>query len=378
MIDARPPIPVRRVVMAMLTPVFLGVAPIFGKMAINAGADPFSVAALRTLTAIAILWTVYLIFMRRFIFVSPAGLMGCVVIGGINGLGALCYYSGLGRLDAGLVQLLNGMYLVVAIILASISGARIDRRTLLRVGLAVAALIILTGFGERSIDFTGVGLMLGSAVMFAGTISLSQYVLYEVPAQTMALYSLTTMAVIVSMVWLAIGKPVPMDAAALAVAPIIILGITTALSRLAMYAGVKFLGGMQTAIMAVAEIGVALILSSLVLGERLTSFQWFGVALLAACLLLIRQRDLVAQTYNPGAMILANMATEQFQRIAFHKAFGTIETNPDLDVLQDMSPEELHAIQQMMGAEPGAIDPFPISKSAALQNTLGEAEAVIR
>ena len=378
MINARPPVPVRGVVMAMLTPLFLGVAPIFGKMAINAGADPFSVAALRTLIAIAILWTVYLIFMRRFIFVSPAGLMGCVVIGGINGLGALCYYSGLGRLDAGLVQLLNGMYLVVAIILASIGGARIDGRTLLRVGLAVAALIILTGFGERRIDFTGVGLMLGSAVMFAGTISLSQYDLYEVPSQTMALYSLTTMAVVVSMVWLAVGKPVPTDAAVLAVAPIIILGITTALSRLAMYAGVKFLGGMQTAIMAVAEIGVALILSALVLGERLTSFQWFGVALLASCLLLIRQRDLVAQSYNPGAMILANMATEQFQRIAFHKAFGTIETNPDLAILQDMSPEELHAIQQMMGAEPGAIDPFPISKSAALQNTLGEAEAVIR
>jgi drug/metabolite transporter (DMT)-like permease len=378
MINARPPVPVRGVVMAMLTPLFLGVAPIFGKMAINAGADPFSVAALRTLTAIAILWTVYLVFMRRFVFVSPAGLMGCIVIGGINGLGALCYYSGLGRLDAGLVQLLNGMYLVVAIILASIGGARIDGRTLLRVGLAVAALIILTGFGERRVDFVGVGLMLGSAVMFAGTISLSQYVLYEVPSQTMALYSLTTMAVVVSMVWLAIGKPVPTDAAALAVAPIIILGITTALSRLAMYAGVKFLGGMQTAIMAVAEIGVALILSALVLGERLTPFQWFGVALLASCLLLIRQRDLVAQSYNPGAMILANMATEQFQRIAFHKAFGTIETNPDLAILQDMSPEELHAIQQMMGAEPGAIDPFPISKSAALQNTLGEAEAVIR
>src|SRR5687768_10621956 len=155
MINARPPVPVRGVVMAMLTPVFLGVAPIFGKMAINAGADPFSVAALRTLTAIAILWTVYLIFMRRFIFVSPAGLMGCIVIGGINGLGALCYYSGLGRLDAGLVQLLNGMYLVVAIILASIGGARIDGRTLLRIGLAVAALIILTGFGERRVDFVG-------------------------------------------------------------------------------------------------------------------------------------------------------------------------------------------------------------------------------
>jgi drug/metabolite transporter (DMT)-like permease len=377
--DARPPVPFRGIVMALLTPVFLGIAPIFGKMAINAGADPFSVAALRTLTAIAVLWTVYVVFMRRFIFVSPAGLMGCVVIGGINGIGALCYYSGLGRLDAGLVQLINGMYLVVAVVLASFGGASLDRRTLLRVALAVAALVILTGFGERRADYVGVGLMLGSAVMFAGTLALSQYVLYEVPSQTMALYALSTMAVIVSMVWLSVGRPVSPDAAALAIVPILLLGVTTALSRLAMYAGIKFLGGMQTAIMAVAEIGVALVLSSLVLDERLTSAQWVGVALLASCLLLIRQRDLVAQAYNPGAMILANMATEQFQRIAFHKAFGTIETNPDLAVLQDMSPEELHAIQQMMGAEPGAIDPFPIGKSAELQTLIRDAEeAVIR
>lgn len=373
------PVPLRGVFMAMLTPIFLGVAPIFGKMAINAGADPFSVAALRTLTAIAVLWTVYLIFMRRFIFVSPAGLMGCVTIGCINGIGALCYYSGLGRLDAGLVQLLNGMYLVVAVLIAGINGAHINRRTMLRVAMAFAALVILTVGGERYADFIGVGLMLGSAVMFAGTIGLSQYVLYEVPSQTMALYALTTMAVIVSMVWLAIGRPIPAEAASETVLPILILGVTTALSRLAMYAGVKFLGGMQTAIMAIAEIGVALLLSAIVLGERLTSTQWGGVMLLAACLLLIRQRDLVAQAYNPGALILANMATEQFQRIAFHKAFGTIETNPDFAVLQDMSPEELHAIQQMMGADAGAIDPFPIGKSAALQNGLAdETDVIIR
>ncbi|MBV6436941.1 MAG: DMT family transporter [Chloroflexi bacterium] len=374
----RQAVPLRGVVMALATPVFLGVAPIFGKMALHAGADPFSVAALRTLTAIAVLWAVYAVFLRRFIFVSPAGLMGCVTIGIINGVGALCYYSGLGRLDAGLVQLINGMYLVVAVALAHYGGTRVDGRTLIRVGLAIVALVILTGFGERRADFLGVGLMMGSAVLFAGTLVLSQYVLYEVPAQTMALYALTTMAVIVSMVWLAVGTGISAETAGAAVAPIIILGITTALGRLAMYAGVKFLGGMQTAIMAVLEIAVALVLSALVLGERLTPAQWGGVALLFASLLLIRQRDLVARAYNPGAMILANMATEQFQRIAFHKAFGTVETNPDLAILQDISPEELHAIQQMMGAESGAIDPFPIGKSAALQVTTTEVEGVIR
>lgn len=367
--------------MALLTPVFLGVAPIFGKIALRAGADSFGVAALRTIMAITLLWVVYALFFRRFIFANPAALMGCITIGAVNGVGALCYYSGLVRLDAGMVQLINGMYLVVAVGLTHLRGGRVDGRTLLRVAMAVTALVVLTTLGERQVDLIGVGLMLGSALMFAGTLVLGQFVLYEVPPQTMALYALSTMAVILTMVWLAVGQPLTPEIAAAALPPIIILGITTALSRLAMYASVKFLGGIQTAIMAVAEIGVALILSAVTLGERLSPAQWAGVAMLAGSLLLVRQRDLVSEDYNPGAMILANMASEQFQRIAFHKAFGTRETNPDFAVLQDMSPEELRQIQKMMGAETGALDPFPISKSAELQATAREThsdEAALR
>ena len=58
---------VRGVIAAFMTPIFLGMAPIFGKMAIQAGAEPFSVAALRTLTAVVLMWWVYAIFFRRFV-----------------------------------------------------------------------------------------------------------------------------------------------------------------------------------------------------------------------------------------------------------------------------------------------------------------------
>jgi hypothetical protein len=67
----------------------------------------------------------------------------------------------------------------------------------MRVLLALLALLILTGFGDNRVDWLGVGLMLGSALMFAGTVILSQYVLYEMPSPTVTLYVLTTMAVIV-------------------------------------------------------------------------------------------------------------------------------------------------------------------------------------
>src|SRR5690606_11398823 len=142
--------------------------------------------------------------------------------------------------------------------------------------------------------------MLGNALMFAGTMILSRYVLYEMPAPTVTLYVLTTMGVIVGMVWLATSAQNTDYILQVAFSPIFILGITTALSRLAMFAGVKFLGGLQTAILAITEIGVALALAFLLLGERLTAAQWLGVGLLALSILLLRPSELASNAFNPG------------------------------------------------------------------------------
>ncbi len=355
----------RGVLAAFLTPLLLGLSPIFGKLAITAGADPFGVAAVRTVAAVLLLWAVYLVLFRRFIYIYPAGLLGCVVVGAVNGIGSLFYYGGLELLAASLAQLLNGMYLVFAVLLAHIGGQRLDRRTLARIGLALAALTLLTGFGSEAVDWLGVGLMLGSAIMFAGTVILSQYVLHEMPAPTMTLYSLSTTAVLVLMVWLAVGAPGLAAAVGPALTPILLLGITTALARLAMYSGIKVLGSMQTAILAIAEIGVSLVLAFLVLGERLTSAQVVGVGLLAASLLLVRARDLTAAHFNPGALLVQNISAQQFQFIAFHRAFGRGDADKENDVMAKITTREMRAIQQMMGADGGPLNPFPIASPTA-------------
>jgi drug/metabolite transporter (DMT)-like permease len=365
--------PVSGIIAALSTPFFLGLAPIFGQIAINAGADPFGVAALRTIIAVALLWLVYALFFRRFIFIYPAGLMGCVVIGVVNGIGSLFYYGGLSMLDASLAQLVNGMYLALAVLLALVAGQKAEMRTLVRVGLALAALVLLTGFGHSPIRWEGIGLMLGSALMFAGTMILSQYVLYEMPSRTVTLYVLTTMGVVVTVVWLTVGSGLTAVSLESTLPPIIILGVTTALSRLAMFAGVKFLGGMQTAILALAEIGVALFLAFLLLDESLSAGQWVGVGLLMLCLLLIRQRDLLPRGFNPNAILVANMASVQFQRIAFHRAFGTHDHDNEAGTMGAITTQEILAIQRMMGAQTGGVDPFPIGKSQQLLEQIYEA-----
>lgn len=358
----RPSSNAQGVAAAFLTPLMLGVAPIFGKQAIAHGADPFTVAAVRTVVAVVLLWAFYAIFMRKSIFIYPAGLLGCVVIGVVNGIGSLFYYSGLGLLDASLVQLLNGTYLVFAVLLSHLGGEKIDRRIALRIGLACVALLLLTGFGNHPINWLGVGLMLGSALMFAGTVILSQHVLYEMPPTTATLYILSTMGVVVVMAWAAVGSPVQLPVLEAAFPPIFILGITTALSRLTMFASVSVFGSLRTVMIAIAEIGVALVLAFFVLGDRLTAPQVAGVAVLIVSMVLIRPTDLLARGFNPNALLVHDMANIQFQRIAFHRAFGKAELDNEYGVMSTLTTSELKAIQRMLGANDKPVDPFPLNK----------------
>src|SRR5262249_28158730 len=159
---------------------------------------------------------------------------------------------------------------------------------------------------------------------------------------TATLYILSTMGVVVVMVWAAVGKR--MDSIATlqaALPPIFVLGITTALSRLALFSGIKVLGGLQTTVFAIGEIGVALTLGFIVLGDRLTVIQLVGVALLAFSILLIRTTDLRRHGINPSALLIHDMSSVQFQRIAFHRAFGTHEQDNEYGIMAQITTSEM-------------------------------------
>jgi len=244
-----------------------------------------------------------------------------------------------------------------------VGGDRASWRTLLRVALAMLALGIITSFSGEPVSFIGVGLMLANALMFAGTVVLSQYVLYEMPPQTAALYVLTAMAGVVTVTWLTVGAPLDAGAVGQAVPFIAALGLTTALSRLAIFTSVKVMGSMQTAVLGITEIGVTLLLAALILDDSLTALQWLGVMLLFGSILLIRSRDIAPQAANLGNLIVANLANVQYQRIAFHRAFGKLEDDNDEKTMSRLTTAELEAIRRMMGAQLGGVDPFPIGKA---------------
>lgn len=335
---------------ALLSPVFLGMAPVLGKAAIAGGSDPFTVAAVRTTLAAAILWVVYLLFARRYIYIFPAGLLGCVVVGTVNGIGSLMYYGGLGTLNnASVAQLLNSSYIVFMVILARFSGQPLSQRTIARVLLTVLAIMLLTGGLQGSANWLGIGLMIGNAILFAGTLMLSQRVLYEMPSPTVTLYVLTTMAVVVVMAR-AIYRMEWLPQTTASFAPILALGLTTALSRLMLFAGVKRIGSLQTMLIGILETGVALLLSFVFFGERFTPIQVVAVLILLISLLLVRNDDLKKRSTQSIPVYSLGGLGYSPERDAFIRAFSKrrfprIPADParQLGEYKAVSPDDLEA-----------------------------------
>lgn len=349
-------------VAALMTPFFLGLNPIFGKLAYQHGADPFTVAALRTVIAVLILWAIYYIFWRRFLFIYPAGLMNCIAIGFVNGIGSLFYYNGLSLLDASIAQLLNGMYLVFVVVLTRIGGQKIGKRTIFRVMVALLGLLFITGNLQGQGNWLGIGLMLANALLFAGTVVMSQRALYDMPAPTVTFYVLATMAVVVAMARVAYDLPMFVksdDGTTInALWPILALAMTTAFSRLFMFVSVKGLGSLQTILLAVLEIAASITMAHLLLNESLTSFQWVGVAILGTSLLMPTERVMPANA-SPTEFV-PFFIRARIMQAAFDEAFVSkgkyntqeINTIRTLYNSDKYTTQELIAVEQLFSDDP--------------------------
>jgi drug/metabolite transporter (DMT)-like permease len=276
---------------ALLSPLFLGVVPILAKLAYAAQIDVMTVVAARTGLAAALLWGTTVLFDRHFIVSSRPAILSSLFAGAINGVGSIFFYFSLTRIDASLGQLINISYLVFVTLFLRLAGQNISRLTLARTGLAIGAIYLLTWGGRGDPDWLGVGLMLVAAVSYAVQLVLSQRILLDIPAQTMTLYAITSMAAVVMVGWL-IYPPAELVWTTAGAQAVIWMGVATAVSRLTLFIGVKHLGSIQTALLGVSEVLVTIIIAILLLNEHLTAVQWLGGGVLLFSVLLVRfERD---------------------------------------------------------------------------------------
>jgi drug/metabolite transporter (DMT)-like permease len=271
---------------AFISAVFLGFTPIFGRQAILIGFAPLTVVALRTSMAAGLLLAIILLFKREYLYIFPLGFAGCLLAGTINGIGSLFYYMALGRLSASVGQLLYSLYPVFVVLWSFLDRQRPSKLTLVRIGLATLAIILITNANSGGIDILGVGMMLVGSALYALHLPINQRVLYEVPAPTVTLYTLLSMSLVVVSAYFIFDLQLPEGN--IDWTPVIGLTLVTFLSRLTLFLGVKHIGGMQTALLGLGELIVTVGAGYLLLGEKLSPLQWVGVLGLIASLLLVR------------------------------------------------------------------------------------------
>lgn len=270
---------------AFSSALFLGMAPVFGKLAITYGFSPLAVVALRTGFAASIMFLGIFIFYRQYLYIFPIGLVGCVLAGAINGIGSIFYYLALERLDASVGQLLYSLYPFFVVVWLALDHQPPSRLTVFRIILAAIAVLLLTSVPDKSVDLIGVGMMIVGAMLYALHLPINQRVLYEVPAPTVALYTLVSMSAVVIPVYLIFDRTLPVSDVSWL--PVIGLTFVTVFSRIALFLGVKKIGGMQTALLGLAELLIAIFFSSLLLGESLSLIQWLGALGLSVSLILV-------------------------------------------------------------------------------------------
>lgn len=273
----------------LLSCLFAGLAPILGKFAYQAGVDPITLVALRTALAAGLLWLFYLLFWRKYVAIKWGDLAGCVGMGVANGVGSLLYYNGLSRMDASLAHLLYSMYPFWVFIFLSAAGHPISRMSVARLGLALLSVFLLTWQGGGLVDPLGVTLLIGAGALYGFHLVLGQWTLADVDPRTVTLYGLTTMSLVVGIPYLWRGGQIAAISNDGLVAILLVALFPTALARLLVFAGLRRIGGMQTALLALAEPLVAVVLALMLLGESFTVQQWIGAGLFLVSVLLIRR-----------------------------------------------------------------------------------------
>jgi drug/metabolite transporter (DMT)-like permease len=225
------------------------------------------------------------IWRRPFFYIYPVGLIGCLLAGFINGLGSVLYYTALGRINAGVGQLLYSLYPLFLAFWLLLDRQSITPLTALRLVISIVAVGLLLQSTEGTIDLFGAVMMVGSAALYALHLVINQRILFEGPAPTVTIYTLLGMSATVVIAYLLGDRRPPADGVAWWA--IFSMALITFLSRFTLFLGIKRLGGLQTALLGLGEVLVTVILSSILLHERLTPHQWLGATLLCVSLVLV-------------------------------------------------------------------------------------------
>jgi drug/metabolite transporter (DMT)-like permease len=275
-------------ILALLGVLCVSVAPTLIKVGLTAAIDPVTLLALRMISAAIVFWPLSLLLWPDKLRIDRRGLKACAAVGLTNTISLLCFYLALTRIEASVGLIIFSLYPLAALLMLAVRGERITGRSYIRLGLAILGVYFLLGF-TGTVDLLGILFALGAATGYALHMNLIQWNLSSYASQTVALYTITTMALLTTIIRLL--QCVPWRP----LSPIgwgVVLGtgvVATILARLALFAGIHRVGSGQVALLGPVETFFSTLWAILFLGEQLTVWQWIGGLLIVLSAMLARR-----------------------------------------------------------------------------------------
>ncbi|MEB3103723.1 EamA family transporter [Ferviditalea candida] len=256
-----------------------GVLSTFVKLAYHAGFTVQEVVGSQAFFGILLLWPMSWFFPRNKL--TRKELISIMLVGSTIGLTAIIYYGSLQYLPASVSVVLLFQFTWIGVLIESlIDRQKPDRAKILSLILLFAGTILAAGLLEAdTAHWTGIGILLGllSALSYALFVIFSgrtaNHVHPVVRSSIMAFSSLILVFIVFPPFFLWNGSLY----AGLALWGFLLALFGIVIPTLFLTLGVPHTGGSLASILGAAELPTAVLMSSMVLGESVSSLQWLGV-----------------------------------------------------------------------------------------------------
>ena len=253
--------------------------PVAVKIGIQQEASPFELVVFRVVVSALVLWLYFLCFKPNAVRIDCTGIMRCALAALANCVSMSCYFLALYYIDASLSIIVYATTLIpVVMLILMIRGERPSQVDLSRFLIALIGLYLFIGFLGQ-VNLMGIGLSIAVAFFYGMHLTLIQLYLGDYESLTVTLYVLTSMAVILSPIYLGFGYGWPHFDATTWWAVLWIAVVATAIARFLLFVGIKIAGSRQAALISPLETLLAVLFAVWWLGEWLTLSQWLGTAL---------------------------------------------------------------------------------------------------
>ena len=269
----------------LLSGAAIAVVPTAAKFAFEAGANTLTVVTLRGVLGVA-LTALLMVASGQAFGGTRRTLALCLCAGLAHTLVSYGFIGSVARMPVSLAVLVYSTHPVLLAVVSHWQGGEpLTVRKLVLALAALAALVLVFGRGSNALDMTGTGLGALASVAVCGMILFSARAQRDATILQVNLYTTTVATVVFAAATTADGAW-SLPTGTLGWLGLAGTGVGVTIGLLAFFASFRFISPMRATMISNVEPLLGILFAVAMLGERLDTLQWVGVALVVVALVL--------------------------------------------------------------------------------------------